>query len=186
MSYLNRDLSKVILIDTKEEHARLQPENAIILKKWEGAPKDQGLVGLIPFLEYVAGMGVEDVRTLLKSFESTKGDEIPAKFAEREKALRERFNKLMEEEKKKKPSINMGTIISAVSGSSSSQSDKMPWDLLREQGQKNYEMIETQIRENGETWLKEMAEEEEKARQEQMKGMKSSFTGMFGANSEKE
>ena len=181
----------MILLDTKEEHARLQPENAIILDKWEGNPKDKTLVGLIPFLEYVAGMGVEDVRTLLKSFESTKGNEIPAKFAEREKALRERFNKMMEEEKKKKPSLSMGTVISALgikSGDSAAAGvgDKMPWDLLREQGQKNYELIESQIRENGETWLKEMAEEEEKARQEQMKSMKGSFTGMFGANSEKE
>jgi import inner membrane translocase subunit TIM50 len=31
LSYLNRDLSKVIIIDTNAKHVRDQPENAIIL-----------------------------------------------------------------------------------------------------------------------------------------------------------
>lgn len=70
LSYLNRDLSKVILIDTQEAHARLQPENAIILEKWKGDPKDKGLVALIPFLEYVASMGFEDVRPASKDFKT--------------------------------------------------------------------------------------------------------------------
>ena len=60
----------------------------------------------------------------------------------------------------------------------------MLWDQIRERGQKNYEMMEQEIRENGETWLKMMAEEEEKARQEQMKSMKGSLTGFFGAAGE--
>jgi import inner membrane translocase subunit TIM50 len=34
--------------------------------------------------------------------------------------------------------------------------------------------------EDGEKWLKEMAQEEEKAKEEQMKGMKASLSGMFG------
>ena len=51
MSYLNRDLSKVIIIETDPDHVSLQPENSIILPKWKGDPNDKGLVGLIPFLE---------------------------------------------------------------------------------------------------------------------------------------
>ncbi|KAK5677632.1 mitochondrial inner membrane protein required for protein import [Elasticomyces elasticus] len=57
----------------------------------------------------------------------------------------------------------------------------MLWDQIRERGQKNYEMIDREIRENGEKWLAEMAAEEEKFREEQMKSMKGSFTSMFGA-----
>ncbi|KAJ5669373.1 Mitochondrial import inner membrane translocase subunit tim50 [Penicillium macrosclerotiorum] len=190
LSYLNRDLSKVILIDTKEEHARLQPENAVVLEKWTGDPKDKTLVALIPFLEYLAGMGVEDVRPVLKSFE---GSSIPVEFSKREKAMRERFEKELAEENKKKPSVSIGSFASALGLKSSrtldgeqSPSDglaqgKMLWDQIRERGQKNYELIEREIRENGEKWLAEMAAEEEKARQEQMKSMKGSFTGMFGA-----
>ena len=88
------------MIDTKEEHARLQPENSIILDKWQGDPKDKTLVALIPFLEYMAGMGVEDVRPVLKSFEGT---DIPIEFTKREKAMRDRFQKQMAEEQKKRP-----------------------------------------------------------------------------------
>ncbi|KAJ5921361.1 Mitochondrial import inner membrane translocase subunit tim50 [Penicillium verhagenii] len=195
LSYLNRDLSKVILLDTKEEHARLQPENAVILDKWTGDPKDKTLVALIPFLEYMAGMGVEDVRPVLKSFE---GSQIPIEFSKREKAMRERFEKELAEEKKKKPSISMGSVASAlglkstrgldgeISPSEGLAQGKMLWDQIRERGQKNYELIDREIRENGEKWLAEMAAEEEKARQEQMQSMKGSFTGMFGAGGEKQ
>ncbi|PYH66448.1 protein translocase subunit TIM50 [Aspergillus vadensis CBS 113365] len=190
LSYLNRDLSKVILIDTKEEHARLQPENAVILEKWLGDSKDKTLVGMIPFLEYLAGMGVEDVRPVIKSFEGTQ---IPVEFAKREKAMRERFEKELAEEQKKRPRSGLGSFASALGLKSTRTLDgeqspseglaqgKMLWDQIRERGQKNYEMIEKEIRENGEKWLAEMAAEEEKARQEQMAMMKGSFTGMFGA-----
>ena len=51
LSYLNRDLSKVIILDTHPEHVSAQPENAIILPKWTGQPGDKGLVAMIPFLE---------------------------------------------------------------------------------------------------------------------------------------
>jgi import inner membrane translocase subunit TIM50 len=51
LSYLNRDLSKVIVLDTDATAFELQPENGIVVKKWEGDPKDTELVGLIPFLE---------------------------------------------------------------------------------------------------------------------------------------
>ncbi|GAM36890.1 hypothetical protein EIK77_003495 [Talaromyces pinophilus] len=188
LSYLNRDLSKVILIDTVPGHAKEQPENAIILPKWKGDPKDKSLVALIPFLEYVAGMNVEDVRPVIKSFEGTY---IPAEFAAREKVMREKFQKQLEEEQKSRPRRGVGNLASllglkpqsSIDGQGPSE-EKMLWDQIRERGQKNYEMMEQEIRENGETWLKMMAEEEEKARQEQMKSMKGSLTGFFGAGGE--
>lgn len=52
---MNRDLSKVIAIDTKPERYANHPENAIIVPKWrvdeQGGADATGLVGLIPFLE---------------------------------------------------------------------------------------------------------------------------------------
>ncbi|KAJ3500449.1 hypothetical protein NLJ89_g9792 [Agrocybe chaxingu] len=51
LSYLNRDLSKVVMLDTDPEHVVTHPENAIILPKWKGDPKDKNLVAMIPFLE---------------------------------------------------------------------------------------------------------------------------------------
>ncbi|OJD14405.1 mitochondrial import inner membrane translocase subunit tim50 [Emergomyces pasteurianus Ep9510] len=189
LSYLNRDLSKVIMIDTHAPHAKRQPENAIILEKWKGKPGDKELVALIPFLEYVAGMGIEDVRPVIKSF---KGTNIPIEFARREKLMREKFEKELAEERAKKPKYSVSSIasllgikpmpptIDGVDPAAGLEQGKMLWDQIRERGQKQYEIIDKEIRENGEKWLAEMAAEEEKAREEQMTGMRNSFTGFFG------
>ncbi|KAK2744614.1 mitochondrial inner membrane protein required for protein import [Myotisia sp. PD_48] len=195
LAYLNRDLSKVILVDTNASHAKRQPDNAVIMPKWDGDPKDKSLVSLIPFLEYIAGMGIDDVRPVIKSFEGTN---IPIEFAKREKVMREKFEKQLAEERAKRPKHGVGSIASlfgikpmgTIAGLDGSPSDglddgKMLWDKIRERGQIQYEMIEKEIQENGAKWLAEMAAEEEKARQEQMKGMTSSFTGFFGTGAEK-
>lgn len=171
-----------------EAHARKQPENAIILPKWKGDPKDKSLVALIPFLEYVAGMGIEDVRPVLKSFEGTY---IPAEFARREKIMREKFEKQLAEEQVRRPRRGVGKLASLLglkprtldgepSAAEGLEQGKMLWDQIRERGQKNYQLMEEEIRKNGEKWLAEMAAEEEKARQEQMKSMKGSLTSFFG------
>ncbi|KAF2274340.1 NIF-domain-containing protein [Westerdykella ornata] len=190
LSYLNRDLSKTIIIDTDPAHVKLQPENAIILPKWKGDPRDKGLVALIPFLEYLAMMGVPDVRQAIKSFE---GKDIATEFALREARAREEFQKELEARKSKKPKFSAGNAIMGALGlkgqptgmtlgdghsvSEGLEQGKMLSDQFRERGQKQYEAMEKEIRENGERWLKEMAEEEKKFMEEQMKGMKQ---GMFG------
>jgi hypothetical protein len=51
LSHLNRDLSKVIILDTNPDCVSLQPENAIILPKWKGDVNDKGLIALLPLLE---------------------------------------------------------------------------------------------------------------------------------------
>ena len=51
LSYLNRDLSKVILLDTDPDHCVTHPDNSIVVAKWKGEPGDRGLVAMIPFLE---------------------------------------------------------------------------------------------------------------------------------------
>jgi import inner membrane translocase subunit TIM50 len=53
---------------------------------------------------------------------------------------------------------------------------KMLQDQARERGQRNYEALEKEIRENGEKWLKEEAAQEEKMKEEGMKAMKTGFT----------
>ncbi len=46
-------------------------------------------------------------------------------------------------------------------------------DQVRERGQRQYEVLEKEIRENGDKFLKEMAAEEKKMQEEAMKGMES-------------
>ena len=179
LSYLNRDLSKVIIIDTVPAHVKNQPENAIILPKWHGDPKDTTLVSLIPFLEYLAVMGLEDTRAVLKSFE---GKDIPTEFAKREKIMREKFEAKIAAERKKPSSLSLGSLGASLGlkGAAAEEKPKMLWDQVRERGQRQYEAFEKEIRENGPKWIAEMAAEEKKAQEEAMKNMKGSFAGMFG------
>jgi import inner membrane translocase subunit TIM50 len=58
LSYLNRDLSKVICLDTVPDHVSTHPENSIIVPKWKGDPHDKGLVAMIPFLECLCSLPV--------------------------------------------------------------------------------------------------------------------------------
>lgn len=179
------------MFDTVPSHTKLQPENAVILPKWKGDLQDKDLVSYIPFLEYLATMGFDDTRTVIKSFE---GKHIPTEFATREAVARERFQKQLADERAKRPKRSGVGFLGSVLGMSAQTTGldgmeslsegfaqgKMLQDQIRERGQKQYEMLEREIRENGEKWLKEMAEEDEKAKQEQMKGMSKSFAGMFG------
>ncbi|KAI0184510.1 mitochondrial import inner membrane translocase subunit tim-50 [Xylaria flabelliformis] len=195
LSYLNRDLSKVIIIDTKESHVQNQPENAIILPPWKGDKDDKDLVSLIPFLEFIFAMEYKDVREVLKSF---KGKHIPTEFARREAITRAEFQKQLENQKRKRPS-GMGALGSMlgvkgnmsmmqpvdgeVSTGEAFAQGKMLQDIIRERGQRNYEMMEKQIRENGEQWLKEAQQMQEQQQAEAMNSMKSSFTGWFKPSS---
>ncbi|KXH58470.1 NLI interacting factor-like phosphatase [Colletotrichum salicis] len=192
LSYLNRDLSKVIIIDSSDKHVQNQPENAIVLPKWKGESKDKELVSLIPFLEYIHTMQYGDVRKVLKSFE---GKHIPTEFARREAIARAEFNKQVEAKKKKAPSgmgllggmlglkpSNMALMVSPDGEQNPHEAlaqGKMLQDIARERGQRNYEMLEKEIRENGEKWLKEEAAMQEKAQQEAMQSMMGSFSGWF-------
>lgn len=195
LSYLNRDLKKTLIIDTVSGHVKNQPENAIVLSKWKGDPKDpqtNDLVALIPFLEYIAAMSIDDVREVIRSFE---GKHIPTEFARREAIAREQYQKQHAEQRGKKPKKSMGSLFGSGLGIKPERGmgpnmaeglaeGKMLSDQIREQGQKQYEMLEKQIREEGEKWLKAEADEQKKLMDENMQEIKRNPLGalanMFG------
>jgi len=201
LAYLNRDLSKTLIIDTHAPHIKNQPENAIVLPKWKGDPKDphtKDLVGLIPFLEYVATMGIEDVRPVLKSFD---GQDIPTEFLRRENLARERFTAELAAQRSKSPKFSLGGMLGGSLGIKAEKAGgmvladgqsvseglaqgKMLSDQIREQGQKQYEHLEAQIREHGAQWLKEEEEETKKLMDAQMKDMKGSAMSWFAKSKE--
>ena len=51
VSCLNRDTSKVILVDCKRESFSLQPFNGLALQKWDGNSEDRTLYDLANFLK---------------------------------------------------------------------------------------------------------------------------------------
>ncbi|RMZ76493.1 hypothetical protein DV738_g4951, partial [Chaetothyriales sp. CBS 135597] len=180
LSYLNRDLKKVLIIDTDPHHVKNQPENAIILPPWKGDPKDQTLIQLIPFLEYLATMGFDDVRKVLKSFE---GKSIPEEFARREKLLREKFLAEHPQKAKSKRSFGLGSIFKQQSPDGlpsleqAQAEGKMVWDIIRERGQRNYLELEKRIQEEGAKFLAEREAEEKRMNEEAMKDFQKDCLG---------
>ncbi|EOQ99713.1 hypothetical protein E3P92_01353 [Wallemia ichthyophaga] len=87
LSYLNRDLSKVVVLDTNPENVSAQPENGLILKPWKGEPGNKDLIAHIPFLECVALFNVPDVRPVLQKYNGTN---IPQEWAKVEEKMREK------------------------------------------------------------------------------------------------
>ncbi|AJW07913.1 Tim50p [Saccharomyces cerevisiae YJM1273] len=151
LSKLNRDLSKVIIIDTDPNSYKLQPENAIPMEPWNGEADDK-LVRLIPFLEYLATQQTKDVRPILNSFEDKKN--LAEEFDHRVKKLKDKFYG------DHKSGGNWAMTALGL-GNSLGGSTKFPLDLIHEEGQKNYLMF-----------MKMIEEEKEKIRiqQEQMGG----------------
>ena len=178
------------MLDTVPAHAKLQPENAVILPKWKGDLQDKELVSYIPFLEFIATFDSRDTRHVIKSFEGTH---IPTEFAKREAKIREKLQKENAEANSKRPKRSMGFLGNALGtksqgggmdGMEHSLSEgfaqgKTYQDQVRERGQKVYEALEKEIRENGEMWMKQRADEEKKMNEEAMKGMKSSIASVF-------
>lgn len=150
LSMMNRPLEKMVMVDCNPDSASMQPENLIPMDKWQGK-KDDKLIALIPFLEYIATQPVKDVRTILASFDDRK--QIPLEFARREQKLREEWAK----EQKEKQSHSFLANLLGIPPSMRYQR-KMPLDLIREQGQKNYENMHKYLEENGEKMLQEEQE----------------------------
>lgn len=129
LSKLNRDLGKVLIVDTDKNSFKLQPDNAIYMKPWDGKADDK-LLTLIPFLEYLATQQVSDVRPILKSFPDN--ETIPEEFIKRVDKLREKF----EQDQKVKNENNW--VLRLLGIGLTGPKAKFPLDMIREEGEKNY------------------------------------------------
>ncbi|KAF6776717.1 hypothetical protein AHF37_03774 [Paragonimus kellicotti] len=85
LSCLNRDLSRVILVDWDPDAAKLQPRNALIVKRWQGDESDRELIDLAAFLRMLAMGNVEDIRLVLDFYRES--DDPLALFRERHEQL---------------------------------------------------------------------------------------------------
>ncbi|CAG7849751.1 Mitochondrial import inner membrane translocase subunit TIM50 Flags: Precursor [Serendipita indica DSM 11827] len=143
LSYLNRDLSKVVAIDTVADRYELQPDNAIIVPKWkpgkpgtgDNADGDAGLIGLIPFLESLVIYQVPDVRNVVKEYHNK---DIPKEYAKIEALNKERSIKNWQERQK------MGWSLGRVTGTA----NQPPRTLLEEQraaAQRGYKLMQAEL-----------------------------------------
>ncbi|EFN63881.1 Mitochondrial import inner membrane translocase subunit TIM50-C [Camponotus floridanus] len=65
---LNRDLSKVIVVDWNDRSVKLHPENAFKLPRWTGNDDDTTLYDLAAFLKTILTSNVQDVRDVLNYY----------------------------------------------------------------------------------------------------------------------
>nr|XP_021204562.1 mitochondrial import inner membrane translocase subunit TIM50-C isoform X2 [Bombyx mori] len=93
---LNRDLSKVIVVDWNKAATKFHPQNSLILKKWKGADEDTSLLDLANLLQTIAMSEVADVREVLSYY---------GQFEDPIAAFRDNQRRLMEqlEEREKAP-----------------------------------------------------------------------------------
>lgn len=87
---LNRDLTKVIVVDWNRDAVKFHPENVFHVEPWMGNDDDTSLMDLTAFLLTVAGNKVDDVRSVLNYYRQF--DDGPAAFKERSIAALEKID----------------------------------------------------------------------------------------------
>ncbi|ODV64229.1 protein translocase subunit TIM50 [Ascoidea rubescens DSM 1968] len=168
LSLMNRDLGKIIIVDTDPNCFELQPDNAIGMKPWDGKPDDK-LIRLIPILEYIAAQpNIKDIRPIIRTFEDKF--KIPEEFHQREMKLREEFKKEYELKKKNHKGnwafklLGLQPLGSTANVSSNGikQDDepKMYIDLIREEGQRQYKSYLKFLEEKGQEMLEKQKQME--------------------------
>ncbi|WVQ82805.1 hypothetical protein IAT38_004937 [Cryptococcus sp. DSM 104549] len=179
ISYLNRDPSKVIILDTNPEHVSLQPENGIIIKPWDGKPRDKGLVDMIPFLESIGIFSPADVRPILTAYQNK---DIPVEYAKKEAEAKA---KAVEEWERAHPNAVAGAgsgFLSSMFGSVAAPGSSRPNQPMTYLEQKRAQ-AQAIYKEEQKYWAEHADEfkqliEEDKARQ--LAEMKGSLLGYLG------
>ncbi|RKP39098.1 HAD-like domain-containing protein, partial [Dimargaris cristalligena] len=165
ISKLNRDLSKVIAVDSNPAAYSAQPSNLLSLKPWKGDPDDTGLIALIPFLEYLAMNDVADVRKVLDFY---RGKDVATEFNNWEKHLKEELRLRWLEDKEKKAQGLSGWL---GMGSGQADEDEPPKPFFEQNRialRKAFEDEQATIKEHAEAERKRMMEEQA----QQLKDMK--------------
>ncbi|XP_010892157.1 mitochondrial import inner membrane translocase subunit TIM50 [Esox lucius] len=109
VSCLNRDTSKVIVVDCKREAFSLQPFNGMALRKWDGNSEDRTLYDLAHFLKTIALSGVDDVRSVLENY-ALEEDPIEAFKRRQAQLAQEEEQRLADLAQQKKQGISLGSI----------------------------------------------------------------------------
>ncbi|KAL8590109.1 hypothetical protein ACOMHN_034340 [Nucella lapillus] len=99
LACLNRDLSKVIMVDWNASATQLQPQNTLLVRKWSGNDEDRTLIDLAHFLKTIATSEVEDVRKVLEYY--SQFDDPVAAFKENQRKLQEEQERMAVEMKQK-------------------------------------------------------------------------------------
>ncbi|XP_031350596.1 mitochondrial import inner membrane translocase subunit TIM50-C-like [Photinus pyralis] len=87
LNKLNRDLSRVIVVDWNANSAKFHPDNVFQIPRWDGNDNDTSLIDLTALLVTIAHSGVEDVREVINYYKDF--DDGLAAFREKRNAILE-------------------------------------------------------------------------------------------------
>lgn len=96
LSWLNRNLNKVIALDDDPTALQFQPENLIQVKPYENPDvEDNTLARITPLLVEISREGYDDIPGLLSQFKGMDADEIADEFERRVGDLRARRDQIV-------------------------------------------------------------------------------------------
>ncbi|KIJ51252.1 hypothetical protein M422DRAFT_26671 [Sphaerobolus stellatus SS14] len=166
LSFLGRDPSKIVAVDTDPERYALQPENAIIVPKWNGDPKDTGLVGLIPFLESIGIYSPDDVRPIVSAY---KGKDVVKEYSKVEAEAKRRH--LEEWKKHGGGTISAPSLLGKIFGTSATPPTSGPpptfLEKKRQEAQHVYREHTEYLKKNEEA-IKKLYEDQKEAQLKEM------------------
>lgn len=164
------------MLETNPDAWSMNPNNTIKMKPWLGDPNDHELISLIPFLEYVAAMGLTDVRPVIEEF----GDKhIPTEFRRREALARLELRKRLEVDRAQRKWTLGETLLGALGLGAPKRrredEEKTFMDLARERGLQAYEETQRHVAEHRDEIM-----QEQKAMEKEAAGMmKTSLSKIF-------
>ncbi|KAJ2162284.1 mitochondrial inner membrane protein required for protein import [Coemansia sp. RSA 552] len=156
---INRDMSRVIMVDIDPEAFKMQPDNGLLARPFRGGAGDNWIEQMTEFLEYVHMMEPKDVRPWIKTYQ---GLDAAKEFTKWEDVIRKKLVEDWEEKRK-----NAGSWKSWVFGGAPADIENPPlpeFDLMRKAMRANFEvqhkevlaMIEKERQENEEEMKRQM------------------------------
>lgn len=95
LSWLNRSLRRVIVLDDDPEALKFQPENLIRVKPYDNTNADDNtLERITPLLVEISREGYDDIPGVLRQFQGMDADEIADEHERRINELRQRQNQV--------------------------------------------------------------------------------------------
>ncbi|KAJ2016209.1 mitochondrial inner membrane protein required for protein import [Coemansia sp. RSA 922] len=133
LTTINRDMSKVIMIDISPDSLKMQPDNVLMARPFRGEPGDNWIEQITELLEYIHMMEPKDVRAWIKVY---KGLDAAHEFTKWENVIRKKTIDDWEEKRK-----NAGSLKSLIFGGAPADTENPPvpeFDQMRKLMRENF------------------------------------------------
>ncbi|KAJ1894475.1 mitochondrial inner membrane protein required for protein import [Kickxella alabastrina] len=140
LSTINRDMSRVIMIDISPEAFTMQPDNGLLARPFRGEPSDNWISQITEFLEYIHMMEPKDVRPWIKTY---KDKDAAQEFVRWEDSIRQKLVEDWEEKRK-----TAGSWKSLVFGGAPADTENPPqpeFDQMRKMMRDNFEIQHKEV-----------------------------------------